>query len=464
MAKRDQRDSTKNLPISLQGIETILIHLYNRDKKPTSMRKIGENTDMSIRVVKNVLLQLEKFNQVERVTEGDNIIPKWRITKFGKKVVDKAQGLDKQIHFTSREEELLNNITIPDKFEALEIELKTSQELLSENLNTLQAELSKVLGPILNLNHPKFEDIISFIIKRVKYLRQIINNLPRDLIAKYKLKKVGEKKEKISKDEFRLLYAEAYFFNAITLNQVKRMMEIVGRLSKFLETNSISNSYSIGNDLREEVRVLTNLVENRKLLDVHSHTLGDEELKGLLKNEIQPGLINNVINVSLSRDIIEKSLEDIILRLIGRLEKGEIEFEDHNFTLADNIPLYAFFQLILDEHPDLNFNIMQLERVIESLSEKGYLPGIRIIKIDDNHSLKIIQLKAHDITEDENLLISIAAQFQKFTLVDMVQRTGWSSEKVNKLLDKLTKFGIFKYSKSFLHGDQWYIVSENSNE
>jgi hypothetical protein len=192
--------------------------------------------------------------------------------------------------------------------------------------------------------------------------------------------------------------------------------------------------------------------------------LGNEELKGLLKNEIQPGLINNVINVSLSRDIIEKSLEDIILRLIGRLEKGEIEFEDHNFTLADNIPLYAFFQLILDEHPDLNFNIMQLERVIESLSEKGYLPGIRIIKIDDNHSLKIIQLKAHDITEDENLLISIAAQFQKFTLVDMVQRTGWSSEKVNKLLDKLTKFGIFKYSKSFLHGDQWYIVSENSNE
>jgi len=464
MVKQDQKDSTKNLPISLQGIETILIHLYNRDKKPTSMRKIGEKTDMSIRVVKNVLLQLEKFNQVERVTEGDNIIPKWRITKFGKKVVDKAQGLDKQIHFTSREEELLNNITIPDKFEALEIELKTSQELLSENLNTLQAELSKVLGPILNLNHPKFEDIISFIIKRVKYLRQIINNLPRDLIAKYKLKKVGEKKEKISKDEFRLLYAEAYFFNAITLNQVKRMMEIVVRLSKFLETNSISNSYSIGNDLREEVRVLTNLVENRKLLDVHSHTLGNEELKGLLKNEIQPGLINNVINVSLSRDIIEKSLEDIILRLIGRLEKGEIEFEDHNFTLADNIPLYAFFQLILDEHPDLNFNIMQLERVIESLSEKGYLPGIRIIKIDDNHSLKIIQLKAHDITEDENLLISIAAQFQKFTLVDMVQRTGWSSEKVNKLLDKLTKFGIFKYSKSFLHGDQWYIVSENSNE
>ena len=394
MTDQDQKkEPSKSLPISLQGIETILIHLYNRDKKSTSMRKISEKTNISIRVVKNVLLQLEKFNQVERVTEGDNIIPKWRITKFGKKVVDQAKGLDRQIHFTSREEELLSNMVIPSKFETLEIELKASQDLLYENLSTLQSELSKVLGPILNLNHPKFEDVISFLIKRVKYLRQMVNNLPNDLIAKYKLKKVGEKKEKVSKDEFKLLYAEAYFFNSISLNQTKRMIEIVERLSKFLETSSISNGYSIGNDLREEVRILTNFIEHREVLDVHSHTLNDEELGNLLKNEIQPGLLNNLMNVSLSREVIEKTLEDIILKLVGRIEKGETEFVDHNFTLTDNIPLYAFFQLILDENPDINFNIMQLERVIESLSNKGYLPGIRVINIDENRLLKVIQLK-----------------------------------------------------------------------
>jgi DNA-binding MarR family transcriptional regulator len=463
MTDQDQKkEPSKSLPISLQGIETILIHLYNRDKKSTSMRKISEKTNISIRVVKNVLLQLEKFNQVERVTEGDNIIPKWRITKFGKKVVDQAKGLDRQIHFTSREEELLSNMVIPSKFETLEIELKASQDLLYENLSTLQSELSKVLGPILNLNHPKFEDVISFLIKRVKYLRQMVNNLPNDLIAKYKLKKVGEKKEKVSKDEFKLLYAEAYFFNSISLNQTKRMIEIVERLSKFLETSSISNGYSIGNDLREEVRILTNFIEHREVLDVHSHTLNDEELGNLLKNEIQPGLLNNLMNVSLSREVIEKTLEDIILKLVGRIEKGETEFVDHNFTLTDNIPLYAFFQLILDENPDINFNIMQLERVIESLSNKGYLPGIRVINIDENRLLKVIQLKAHDITEDENLLISTAAQFQKFSLADITKSTGWSPEKVSTLLEKLTKLGIFKHSKSFLHGDQWYIISEDS--
>jgi len=464
MSKQEKnKDSTKNLPISLQGIETILIHLYNRDKKPTSMRKISESTSVSIRVVKNVLLQLEKFNQVERVTEGDNIIPKWRITKFGKRVVDEAKGLEKQIHFTTREEELLNNINIPNKLENLEIDLRKSQELISENLNNLQAELSKVLGPILNLNHPKFEDVISFTIKRVKYLRQIVNNLPRDLIAKYKLKKVGTKKEKVSKDDFKILYAEAYFFNMIILNEIHRILEIVNRLSGFLEKSSISNSYSIGNDLREEIRILSNLIDQRKLLDVFNHKLTEQELKELLKNEIKPGILNSIIDVSLSREVIEKSLEEIILRLIGKFEKGENEFADHNFKLTDNIQLYAFYQLILDENPNIMFNIMQLERVIESLSDKGYLPGIRVIEIDENRFLKIVQLKVHDISEEENQLISIASQFQKFSLADIMQHTEWGLEKVKKLLEKLTKFGIFKHSKSFLHGDQWYIVSENSH-
>jgi DNA-binding MarR family transcriptional regulator len=459
--KMAKQDPVKNLPISLQGIETILIHLYGRDKKTTSMRKIAEKTDMSVRVVKNVLLQLEKFNQVERVTEGDNIIPKWRITTFGKKVVDQAKGLENKIHFTSREEELISNIKIPNKFEGLEVELKPSQDLLSKNLNILQSELSKVLGPMLNLNHPKFEDLVSFIIKRVKFLRQIVNNMPQDLIAKYKLKKVGEKKEKVSKNDFKLLYAEAYFFNSIALNQTKRMIEIVEELSAFLETSSISNSYSIGNDLREEVRVLTSIIEQRKLLDIHSHRLDHEELQSLLKNEIQPGILNNIIKLSLSRDAIEKNLEKIVLALLKRLERGENEFEDHNFKLTENIPLYVFFQLILDENPNFNFNILQLERIIESLSNKGYLPGIQVIELEENRFLKVVQLKAHEVSEDEKLLISTATQFQKFSLADIIKSTNWSSQKVKHLLERLTKLGILKYSKSFLHGDQWYIVSEN---
>ena len=78
---------TRDLPISLQGIEKILICLNNNYKVSLSIREISKKSKLSMRVVKNVLLQLEKFNQVERVIEGNNIIPKWRITKFGKRVL-----------------------------------------------------------------------------------------------------------------------------------------------------------------------------------------------------------------------------------------------------------------------------------------------------------------------------------------------------------------------------------------
>ena len=56
---------TRELPISLQGIETILLFLNEKDKTTSSIRNISEQTRLSMRVVKNILLQLEKFNQVE---------------------------------------------------------------------------------------------------------------------------------------------------------------------------------------------------------------------------------------------------------------------------------------------------------------------------------------------------------------------------------------------------------------
>ena len=44
----------------------------------------------------------------------------------------------------------------------------------------------------------------------------------------------------------------------------------------------------------------------------------------------------------------------------------------------------------------------------------------------------------------------------------MVDITGWSIEKVQKILSELTELGILKHSKSFLQGERWYIVSENN--
>jgi len=82
--KKENSKPTRELPISLQGIETILQYLNKEGKVVSSIRSISGHTGLSMRVVKNILLQLEKFNQVERVIEKNNILPKWKITKFGK--------------------------------------------------------------------------------------------------------------------------------------------------------------------------------------------------------------------------------------------------------------------------------------------------------------------------------------------------------------------------------------------
>ena len=118
--------------------------------------------------------------------------------------------------------------------------------------------------------------------------------------------------------------------------------------------------------------------------------------------------------------------------------------------------------MILDENPSLHFTVEELEQVINSLADYGYIPGIKIIQEDENHYLKIVQLKTHDISEDEAKIISLATKFQKFTLAEMIDTTGWTIEKILKILNNLTLHGILKYSKSFLHGENWYIVSEKN--
>ena len=454
---------TRELPISLQGIETILLFLNEKDKTTSSIRNISEQTRLSMRVVKNILLQLEKFNQVERVTVKNNILPKWRITKFGKKVIKEAKGIEKNIKFLSREDELLYRISVYESIDDLKEESRQKQEFIISELGTLQVELSKILGPILSINNPIFEDLVSFFIKRVKFLNQRVSNLLKDPIASYSLKKIGEKQKKVSKEKEKLLFTEIYFFNSVILNEIKRISDFMINLSHFIENEAISNAYSVAIDLREEIRLLTSFVYQRESLNVNSHKLPTEDLKQLSKNKFNVEILDNIIEIPMDDPKRMKGIEDAVLGFLASLNKGEKLLKDHSHEISENIPLYALYQLILDEKPNLNFTIDKLERVINSLADNGYIAGIKIIQEDEDHYLKVVQLRAHDISEDESNLISFALKLQKFTIADMIGASGWTMTKITKILNTLTELGIIKYSKSFLHGEQWYIVSEHND-
>ena len=75
----------REIPISLRGIENILRVLNNTLKEPSSIRQISVETDLSMRVTKNILMELENLKQVEQIKEKTQKVAKWTLTALGKK-------------------------------------------------------------------------------------------------------------------------------------------------------------------------------------------------------------------------------------------------------------------------------------------------------------------------------------------------------------------------------------------
>lgn len=455
-----EEDRIRELPKSLQGIEIILTYLNERNTESLSIRNISENTGLSMRVTKNILLQLEKFNQIERVVEKNNILPKWKITKFGKKVIKEARGKENDIKFLSREEELISNITIPENIEKIKSSINEKLQANISQLNKLQNDLSKTLGQILNINDPIFEDLLSLILKKLKFLKQKITDLPLDPLAKYKIKRKDEKQRKVSKEEEKFLFTEILFFNSLNLNQIKRIIDYKIKLSRFIENEAFPNAFSIAKNLREELRTLSSLIDQRVSLNLDFHILSKEELKLLEKNKINTDLLDKIIDIQITEEDTTKGIEELVLKFIAKLNKGDRQLNNHIKEISENIPLYELYELILDSKPNLHFTIEKLEQVIDSLADNGYLSGIKIIQGDEDHYLKLVQFKPIDISKNELEVISNALNLQNFTLADMVGATGWSTNQVKKTLNHLSDTGILRYSKSYLQGERWFIVTK----
>jgi len=456
-----KKKTTRELPLSLQGIEIILVYLNAKDKEPSSIRNISENTGLSMRVAKNILLQVERFNQIERVVEKNQILPKWRITKFGKEVINQVKGVKKKTEIPDREADLLRNITIPSDFEILKKEIKENKDKILSKLKFMQLDLSKNLGAVLNLNNPAFEDLMSVILNRLKLLNLKISNLPADPTAISQIKKKGEKQKKVSKEDLRNVLVELFFFNSIIFNELNLIDYYNIRLNQFLENEEESDAYSTSRDLREEIRILSKLIHDRESIKTNSHVLTLEEINLISKNKLNPEILSNIIELPISVNEQTKGIKKLVLKYISELNKGKKQLNGYKIELNDNIPLYTFYQSILDENPSYRITIEQLEETINSLADDGYLPGIKIIQEDEDHYLKLVQFKVQDISKNELKVIKNALILQSFTIADMVGATKLNPDQVIKTLNHLTELGILKYLKNHLHGDRWYIVSEN---
>ncbi|MGV9172900.1 MAG: hypothetical protein ACOC35_10075 [Promethearchaeia archaeon] len=464
MPQQDKKDSgTRKLPKSLRGIETILRYLYEKDGELCSIRNISKMTGLSMRVTKNILLQLDRLNQVKRVVEKNKVLPKWTITKLGKKVVKKSEfkETDQGDWASDMTEYLLKDILIPDEIETMNEAREQQYKNITAQMKSLQGKISKILGPVLNLDNPALEDKISTVFNKLKECTRRASNLPQNPVKAYKIKKSGEKRRKVTTDEAHVVFAEIYFFESLIGNLLTRIRQIVLNLSETVENGALSSVFSVAEQLREKLRQLDNLISKREAIGVHSHILSEEKREALMDNEISADLIEDVIEPAYTNGERSEELRDIVLKIHGEITSQKQD-QEQGHEIPENMPLYRLYQLILDKRPQLYFSIEELENIISQLADEGYIPGIRIIQSDEDHYLKVVQFEAHDFSKDELELISKALELEKFGLTDMVGELGWSTEQVRKTLAHLTEMGILKYSKSFLHGDRWYIVAQES--
>lgn len=451
----------RDLPISLQGIQKVLRYLDKNEEKLCSIRTVSRNTDLSMRVAKNVLIHLENLGQVERVVEENKVVPKWKITKFGREVVKKAKETKKIPSAVSdKKTQLLATIQIPTEIEEIRNKISLIHEQMGNTLKSIQANLSQTLGAVMNLNDPPFEDLMGLIVKRIKTAKLTLQNLPKDPTKQYQLRKIGEKQKKLKDKDKKVIFTEILFITHILLNQINIISRLGEKLTRFMENEAISHAYSIAQELRQELRIIFHLINQRNKIKPNSHLLNEDEVEAILENNITVDLLDKIIEHPLTHNTKQKAIKEAVLNILNLVNKGQKTLNDHILEIKENIPLYTLYQLILDEKPALRFTIEELEQAINSLADEGYIPGIKVIEQDEEHFFKVVQLKAHDLSKEENEIISAALELEKFSLMELTEKLGWKKEKIIKILEDLTEVGILRHTRSYLHGNQWYIVSQ----
>lgn len=457
------KEAIRNLPKSLQAIEIVLRNLYDKEDELSSIRNVSDATGLSMRVVKNALIQLENFNQVKKVIEKNNVLPKWKITKIGRKVLKQANKTDKTDTSDIDKEELglLRNIKIIQDIEVLSRTNKTKIESIKSKLDAIIVEISKVLGPVINLDppNPSFENLISNLLKRLKYFKQEISKFPQNPLKRLELSKVGEKSKKYPDDLKIKFLAELEFFISMIQNQLTIISLNVNNLAQCLEVGDGSKCSDHAYEINSELRILKILVEALSSIKIDSSLLSEEAMKDLLNNKIGPTILREFMEIPYSNEEKIDSLKKSILDFVGKIENNENFLNSLKMELNDSIPLYALYQTLRDYNPQLDFTIDQLENAIIELADEGYISGIEYIQSDQDHYLKIINFKNRDISDIEREILLNALKFESFSLADMVLATGMKKERITQILASLTEAGILRYTKSFLHGEQWYVAT-----
>ena len=455
MTPKDQ-EKIREIPISLRGIESILHVLSNELTDPSSIRQISELTGLSMRVAKNILMQLENLKQVERLVEKGQILPKWGLTRLGKEnakaIETNSNGL---INKTNNRllELLINDIQFPKNVEEQNTKIGATHRNFLNLLDKIKLNLSKSMGICYNLEKPIFAERLGDIIRNLKSIKINFSSFRVNPLSFYELQKKGTKK-KITARKKKDFLSEILFINQILLNLLNFISELELEINKNLEQENYRLFSEIYNQITDQIRILNFLLQKRTSVDDGIHILAEDELILLQKNKIGLSLLKKFLPPLLQDDRKEEMLKECLLSLISDL----LVENSKNYNKPYNIPLISFYELAKDQCKFTGFTVENMERVLIQIAEQGLISGIIEIKDDENHIFKIVQLKPYDVSVDEIKLLRLAIRLKSFSITDVMESLNWDQSKVEKNLQTMTNNGLLRHSQSYLQGDKWYII------
>ncbi len=446
----------REIPISLRGIENILRVLNDTLKEPSSIRQISVETDLSMRVTKNILMELENLKQVEQIIEEGQKLAKWSLTTLGKKNAKAIEAPNLNGHGDPTKK-LMDNLVIPKKIEALNAQITSSHKAILTYFSQLQLDLSKSMGICFSADQPAIAENLGHLIQKIKTIQNSIDSFRANPLVYFNLKKKSSTNTLNNKQK-RALFIEILLLNQLMYNQISHITTLASQMTTYMEqreaikTKGFSFFIQLLRGIGEQLRILTHLVQKRKVLEANQNILDEGSLRDLQKRPVTRVIVEKYLPEALPEEAKQDEIQNQLKVVISNL------LDDPHHT-QNFMPLISLYAIFTEKSPYIGINISDLEDALEILSDQKLIVGIKTIKDGGEDTYKIVQFTTDDLMVEEINLLRFALEKKSFTKSEIMQEMEWNQKKTEKILNILTSNGLLRHSKSYLHGEIWYIVS-----
>ena len=446
----------REIPISLRGIETILRVLDNTLKEPSSIRQISVETDLSLRVTKNILLELENLKLVEQIVEEGQVLAKWVLTNLGKKNA-KAIEAPVQNGHGDPTKKLMDNLVIPKKIEVLTAQISSSHKAILTYFSQLQLDLSKAMGICFSVDQPAMAENLGQLIQKIKTIQNLIDTFRVNPLVYFSMKKKSSA-DQLSSKQKRALLIEILLLNQVMYNQISHTSSIASQMTTYMEQReAIKNKgfsffIQLLREIGEELRIFTHMVQKRTVLEANHHILDEGSLLDLQKRPVTRTIVEKYLPEALpdntKQEIIQNQLKLLISDILNRTHSTQ-----------NCMPLISLYALFSEQSPYMGIRISDLEEALEALAIQKLIVGIKTIKNGGEETYRVVQFTTQDLMVEEINLLRFALEKKSFSKSEIMQELEWDQKKTDNILTILTSNGLLRNSKSYLHGEIWYIVA-----